>query len=327
MSEDAISVRDARKTFTTYQSAGSGLLSSFIKKKVAKEALRGVNFTVKKGTITALLGKNGSGKSTLIKLLVGIMPPDKGSVSVLGMNPWTERIPLARRIGVVLGAHPVLYNDLPAFQSFEYIRRVYKIPKKAFEERYSHFSELLELEDVNRQQVRELSLGERMKCNFIAAVLHLPELIILDEPTIGVDLPSTLKLRKTALDLQKRYGTTVVIATHILEDVKVLAERVVILDRGNVVFDDTKQKLGKLFGDYKIVEIYFTKGWKVDFWKLGEIVETQESYIKLRVREQQAKSRMLASLLSRKEVLDYNISTPEIGDVMKEFYSGMGGKR
>ncbi len=325
--EDAIAINDVRKTFTTYEARSSSFLSVLSKRKTEKKALRGVSFSVKKGSITALLGKNGSGKSTLIKLLVGIMAPDSGTVRVLGMDPWKERITLARRMGVVLGAHPTLYNDLPPAQSFEYMRRLYRIPKNEYEKRLRHFIRLLELDDVNRRQVRELSLGERMKCNFIAAVLHLPDLIVLDEPTIGVDLPSTLKLRATALDLQKRYGTTILIATHILEDVKVLAEEVVILDKGKVVFNGSKHDLSVLFGDYKTVELYFAKNAKVNLSRLGTVVDRRDSYVKIEIRSDKARDKMLAELVSSKNVVDYNISTPEIGEVMSKFYSRVGGMR
>ncbi len=322
MVANAIEIRDVRKTFITYEGESLGLLAMLMKKKTEKRALKGVSFNVKKGSITALLGKNGSGKSTMIKLLVGIMPPDKGTVRVLGMDPWRDRIKLARHTGVVLGAHPSMFVDLPAIQSFDYMRRIYKVPKREFEERQEHFIRMLELEEVaKRRQVRELSLGEKMKCNFVAAVLHNPELIILDEPTIGVDLPSTLKIRKAALELQKKYGATFLIATHILEDVKVLAENVVIMDQGNIVFNDSKSRLGRLFGNYKMVEIYFTKGAKMNFSELGTIVDKREAYVKLRIKGGKGKDKLLTQFLTKKEVIDYNVSTPEIGDVMGKFYS------
>ncbi len=320
---NAIEISDVRKYFDTVEHSSGGFFQSLRRKKFIKKAVDGVSFNVRKGTIMALLGKNGSGKSTLIKMLVGIMNPDSGNIKILGMDPWKDRIQLSRKVGVVLGAHPVLYTDLPAIDNFEYIRQVYRIPKAEFKRRLDYLVGMLELKDVYNRQVRELSLGEKMKCNFVAAVLHMPELIVLDEPTIGVDLPSMLNLRAAVLDLQKNYGRTFLITTHILEDVRILAENVVIIDRGKKVFDDTKEKLSKLYGDYKYAEIYYQDGKRLNFSKYGKVVERKESYVKLEVNSSQIRNKRFTKLLADPRVEDFNIVEPEIQDVMKKFYTRM----
>lgn len=320
-----IEVKDVHKTFRTYEQVGTGLLSSFRKKKITKRALVGASLSINKGDMIAILGKNGSGKSTLIKLLVGIMPPDTGAIKMLGMDPWKDRIKLARKYGVVLGAHPVLFTDLPAIDSFEYMRKVYGIEQKVFRERLDYLINLLELRDVYKRPVRELSLGESMKCNFVAAVLHFPEIVILDEPTIGVDLPSMLNLRQTILDLNKRYGTTFIISTHILEDVKVLAERVAIINEGKMVFNGTKDELSMLYGDKKIVEIFFTNRPK-NIDKVGRAVSIDGGYAELEIEASMIKSRSLSDLLADKGIVDYNISDPDISHVLERFYKGMPKK-
>ncbi len=318
--ESIIEIENVFKTFRTYEQLGTGPLSSLRKKKIDKRALRGASLSINRGDMIALLGKNGSGKSTLIKLLVGIMPPDSGSIKMFGLEPWRDRITLARKFGVVLGAHPVLYTDLPAIDSFDYMRKIYRIPKGVFDKRLEYLINLLELKDVYKRPVRELSLGESMKCNFVAAVLHFPEIVILDEPTIGVDLPSMLNLRQTVLDLNKKYGTTFIISTHILEDVKVLAERVAIINEGRIVFNGTKGALSRMFGDKKIVEVFFKKK-PAGIDSVGKIISRKSGYVEFEVGADRIKSKSLSSLLADREVLDYNISDPDISYILEIFYS------
>lgn len=321
-----IEISNVHKTFATYEQLGTGLLSSFRKKRIEKKALDGTSLTINKGEIVALLGKNGSGKSTLIKLLIGIMPPDSGTIRMLGKEPWKDRIELARHFGVVLGAHPVLFIDLPAIDSFEYIRKIYNIPKEVFKKRLDYLIDLLELKDVYKRQVRELSLGESMKCNFVSAVLHEPKIIILDEPTIGVDLPSMLNLRSTILYLNKKYKITFIISTHILEDVKVMAERVAIIDKGKIVFDGTKTSLSRMFGDKKIGEIFYTKEPQY-LNSVGKIISKKQGYAELEIDPKNVKSKKIITLLTDRNVEDFNISDPDISEIVGKFYSTVSKRK
>ncbi len=323
MNNYAIEVNDLKKSYKTYESLSGEkvFLSSLRRKSKIKHALKGVSFAVKKGEIVALLGENGSGKSTLIKLLTGILHPDSGTAMVLGYVPWKERVALAQRMGVVLGAHTQLWWNLPAIDSFNYMRYMYGIDEREFHQRLDYFMDVLNLKDVYKRAVRQLSLGERMKCNFAASLLHMPELVFLDEPTIGVDLPSSFALRDTLLSLRKKYGITFIIATHIIDDVKILSERVLILDEGRKVFDGPKSRVGKMFGDLKQVEIYFNDMGSVDISSYGTVVEKKTNYVRLEIPGGMIKNRRFASLLSSGRVLDYNISEPDFGYILHKFYS------
>lgn len=319
--QNIIEVKNVKKRFKTYRSLTGKkvMFATLRRKKFIKKALQGVSFNIKKGEIAALLGLNGSGKSTLIKIVIGILYPDNGSVTVLGHNSWKERDNIASHLGVVLGAHGQLYWDLPPMDTFNLMKHIYKIPDKTFNERISYYVDRLNLKDVYKRQVRQLSLGEQMKCNFVASVLHMPEIVLLDEPTIGVDLPSKSALRETIKDMQKRYNTTFLLTTHMVEDISI-AEHIVILDKGQVIFDGVQDKLLKLFGDKRTVELSFEQIPKSSYRKFGRVISETPDYAKLEVESGILKNKNFINFLSRKEVVDYNVLGPELGNVLMRLY-------
>lgn len=244
---NVVEVYKLTKRFKTLESrAGEkGFMTSIRRRRTEKVALDEVSFTVKRGSFVALLGKNGAGKSTLVKILAGIIKPDSGQVNVLGLDPYKDRIRLAKKIGVVLGAHEQMWWDLPGIDTFILMQRLYEIPKSAFEERLRYYIKVFSLEKVYKKQVRQMSLGERMKCNFIASILHRPELVILDEPTIGMDQQSKASLFKALLQIKKRYGITFILSTNLVDEADILADTVVLLDEGKVLFEGLQEELAK----------------------------------------------------------------------------------
>ncbi|MDE1827937.1 MAG: ATP-binding cassette domain-containing protein [Candidatus Micrarchaeota archaeon] len=327
--EEVISVDGLEKNFKTYESqSGKGIfLASLRRKYYTKKALRKVSFKVKKGEMVMLLGENGSGKSTLIKILTGIVHPDGGDAKVLGMTPWENRIKLAWNYGMVSGAHNQLFWNLPAIDTFEYIRGLYEIKQEDFDERLSYFINILNLEDVYRKQIRTLSLGERMKCNFVASVLHLPKVVFMDEATIGMDLSSVISLRQALLDMQKRHGTTFFMTTHIVDEIKALAEHVIIIDKGSIVFDGSKKELQRFFGKKKYLEVHFkNKIGKGEYPLGGKIVDQNDTYLKIEIDAARLKNKRTVALLNSENVFDYNVSEADIGHVLARFY-GMRRKR
>lgn len=317
--KEIINVENVVKSFKTYETRGRGFVASLRRKYYRKRALNGVSFSIKEGELVALLGRNGSGKSTLIKTLIGILFPDSGTVRVLGLDPWRERVKLASNIGVVLGAHGQLYWDLPAEDTFDLMRHIYHIPDRAFSRRLSYFIDALDLKGVYKRQVRVLSLGEQMKCNFVASVLHTPKLVFLDEPTIGVDLPSKYALRSTILSMQKSFNTTFVITTHIVEDIS-MAQRAIILDKGRVIFDDTREKLEVLFGDKRHLDIDVADGNKINYKAYGRVLSRSGSHIRLEVERKLTKSKRLMRLLGSDRVLDYKMSEPGLSYIITKLY-------
>ncbi|MCL5429986.1 MAG: ATP-binding cassette domain-containing protein [Candidatus Marsarchaeota archaeon] len=326
----AIEVSGLYKGFKSYSTMHGKkvFLASLRRKYFYKKALENVSFSVDKGELVALLGENGAGKSTMIKILTGILKEDKGNVSVLGMVPWKNRIELDRRIGVVFGKQYSLYWSLPAIDTFEFIKKLYRIKDSDYRKRLDYLVSILNLEDVHKRQVRTMSLGERIKCNFIASVLHMPEIIFLDEPTIGTDLRSSIGLRKAVLDMQKRYGTTVILSTHIVDDIEALGQRVIMLDNGKKVFDGPQEKLKRAFGEKKQIEIYFAEGVVTAAFKSRwNVVDQRDNYIKLEVNPKDLKKKIVSELLSSPDVLDYNVSSPDLAYVLGKFYSSMSKKK
>ena len=328
MKDEIIYVNSLKKRFRTFERAsGKGFLARMRRRYYFKNALRSVSFTIREGEIVALLGRNGSGKSTLIKLLTGILYPDSGTVRVLGMNPWKERPKLASDIGAVLGAHSQLIWDLPASDSFEMMRRIYHVDKKDFEERVKYFVKKLNLSDVYRRQVRQMSLGEQMKCNFLASILHMPKLVLLDEPTIGVDLPSKTALRETIFDMQRQFGTTFMLTTHIVEDIGI-AKRIILLDKGTVVFDGSKKTLLLMFGNKRHVEITVDGHIGAGYDRFGTVLERTDDFIRLEVESSTVRSKTFRNLLNAENVIDYRVAEPDVSYILEKFYKKLDkGKR
>ncbi|MEM3181004.1 MAG: ATP-binding cassette domain-containing protein [Candidatus Micrarchaeaceae archaeon] len=316
-----------RKSFKTYENK-KGFGGFFRRKFYYKAALKGVSFSVDKGEIVALLGRNGSGKSTLIKLMAGILHPDSGSVRVLGMNPWKDRIRLAVRIGVVFGAtHPQLFWDLPPLDTFNYIKELYGVDNASFRERLRYLIGMLGVEKVYKRQTRQLSLGERMKCEFVAAMLNMPEIVFMDEPTIGVDLPSRLAIRRAVAALRKRFSTTFVITTHVVDDISNV-DRIILLDKGRKLFDGMQFELKRRYGNYAVLDIYSKKeGYVAKYASLGRVMERSSTYMRLAVAPLHVKERRFMAALNDPKISDYRLSEPGLSALLESLYASIDRKR
>jgi len=252
-----IKVDNLVKTYITFK-RGSGMketLRSFFKReKVIINAVDHISFAVEKGAICGVLGPNGAGKSTAIKMLCGALYPTSGEIDVMGYSPSKERKRYVREIGAVFGQRSQLIWDIPPIDSFNMNRAIYGITRADYKTRLDELAEMFELQEVMHKPTRVLSLGERMKCEFIMAMLHKPKIVFLDEPTIGLDVIAKAKIREFILKINKT-GTTFILTTHDLEDVKQLADKVIVINHGVKVFDDTLQKLQLSLGEKKIVEL------------------------------------------------------------------------
>ena len=267
-----IKVDKLSKTYTTYK-RGSGLketVKSFFKReKVIVKAVDGISFSVNEGSICGILGPNGAGKSTTIKMLCGALFPTAGEIKAMGYSPYAERKKYVREIGAVFGQRSQLVWDIPPVDSFNMNRAIYGIQKADYKQRLDELSTLFEIEEVMNKPTRVLSLGERMKCEFIMAMLHKPKIVFLDEPTIGLDVIAKTKIREFIQKINGD-GTTFILTTHDLEDVKQLADHVIVINHGVKVFDDTLQKLQLNLGEKKIVELTLEKPFD-DFLSDGNI--------------------------------------------------------
>jgi len=255
--KNIITVKDLSKIYTTYQ-RGSGVKetfkSFFRREKIIVKAVDNISFNVEEGSICGILGPNGAGKSTTIKMLCGALYPTSGEIEIMGLRPYEDRKKYVGKIGAVFGQRSQLIWDIPPIDSFNMNRAIYGISKKDYKERLDELATLFDIQNVMQKPTRVLSLGERMKCEFIMAMLHKPKIVFLDEPTIGLDVIAKAKIREFIQKINND-GTTFILTTHDLEDIKQLADHVIIINHGVKVFDDTLQNLQANLGEKKTVTI------------------------------------------------------------------------
>lgn len=252
-----IEVTELTKTYETYHRGHSfreALVSLVKRKKHMVEAVKGISFRIEKGEIVGFLGPNGAGKSTTLKMLTGVLHPTAGVAEVMGLVPWKQRKQYVAHIGAVFGQKSQLLWDIPPIDAFYLNKAIYNIPEAAFRETMEELTDLLEVGDVIRKPTRQLSLGERMKCEFMMAMLHRPSVVFLDEPTIGLDVFAKETIRRFIRKMNEQ-GVTFILTTHDLGDVEELARRVIVINHGEIVFDDGIRELRTHLGDKKRVRI------------------------------------------------------------------------
>lgn len=241
-----IEVRQISKTFRVAKKK-SGLkeaFRSFVKREYLNiKAVDDISFSIEKGEIVGYIGPNGAGKSTTIKILSGILNPDSGSCKIAGMTPWKERVKYVKKIGVVFGQKSQLWWDIPAEDTFDLLRDIYEIPEGEYRTTKKDLIEKLNLQDIINIPVRQLSLGQRMRCEIAASLLHNPEILFLDEPTIGLDAVSKQLVRDFIKKLNKEKHTTIILTTHDMSDITTLAKRIILIGKGKVLYDGSLKKL------------------------------------------------------------------------------------
>jgi len=243
MVEKLIKTFQVAERSTGFMGAVKGLVH---RKYRTVNALDGIDFSLDQGELVGLIGPNGAGKSTTVKILSGIMVPDSGRVEVMGRIPWKERIESVRHIGVVFGQRTQLWWDLPVIESYQLLKDIYRIPDRQYKNHLDRSVELLDLKSLLDVPVRQLSLGQRMKCDLAAVLLHSPKILYLDEPTIGLDAVSKLAIRDIIGRINREQGVTVVLTTHDMDDIETLCRRVIVINQGKIFMDGTLQQLRSL---------------------------------------------------------------------------------
>lgn len=249
-----IEVNNLRKTFTVRKKREKG---KFFREKEIIEALQGISFVVEKGELVGYIGPNGAGKSTTVKILSGILTPESGEAKVGGRIPWKERKEYVKHIGVVFGQRSQLWWDVPIVDSYSLLKDIYRIPEKDYKDRMDELVEALQLEKLLRTPLRLLSLGQRMRAELCGSLLHRPELLFLDEPTIGLDAVSKLALRDFLKWKNKEHGTTIMLTTHDMEDIAELCSRVMVLGHGQKLFDGNLKDLLEKYDTVRTVTVKY----------------------------------------------------------------------
>ena len=319
-----IKVDKLSKTYTTYERGGTfreALKSLVIRKKKMVEALKEVSFEIGEGELIGFLGPNGAGKSTTLKILTGILYPTSGEVEIMGYVPWKDRRKYVANIGAVFGQKSQLLFDIPPMDSFLLNQSIYNIPEQAFRKTMNEMVDLLDLENIVRKPTRQLSLGERMKCEFIMAMLHRPKVVFLDEPTIGLDVIAKGKIRDFIHEQNKK-GTTFILTTHDLEDVEHLAKRVIVVNHGEIVFDNSMDHLRKYLGDKKSVHVT-TRNPLPSLDQPGILIRKQLSNhdAELELDLSKLKLNEFIKELNEKSIInDMSIESLEIENIIKDLY-------
>jgi ABC-2 type transport system ATP-binding protein len=279
------------------------------------KAVAGISFEIEPGEVVGFLGPNGAGKTTTLKMLSGLLYPSGGEARVLGHVPSKRERELLRRITLVMGNRNQLQWDLPALDSFELNRAIYRLSREDFVETRDELVELLDVGDLVRKPVRNLSLGERMKVEIVGALLHRPQVLFLDEPTIGLDVTMQKRIRQFVAEYNRRHGATVLLTSHYMADVVALCRRVIVIHHGRILFDGPLAALADEFAAYKTIGVVLENG-SAPLDAYGEVIHRDGDLVTLRVPKAET-SRVAARLLAEQQVHDLTIEEPPIEDVIE----------
>jgi ABC-2 type transport system ATP-binding protein len=324
-----IEVKDLTKEFRTFRRR-EGVLGAvqnlFVREYVTVRAVDHVSFAIERGEMVGYIGANGAGKSTTIKVLTGILVPTSGRVVSNGFVPYRERRRYTKHIGVVFGQRTQLWWDIAVIESFKLLKEIYEIPERAYRQRLDMFSDLLDLKEYLHTPVRKLSLGERMRCDLAASLLHNPPLLFLDEPTIGLDVVAKDRIREFLKEVNRTEGTTVLLTTHDLSDIEELSKRIIIIDKGHILFDGDLGQMKKRLAKYNQVK-FFLK----DRSQVAHLAQVQTNgivcervdeltYLIRFDREQHSSAEVIRQIVNTLEVRDIFVEEEPIEEIVKRIY-------
>lgn len=326
--EPVISISNLTKHFKVYKKQAGlwgSIKSLWHREYETVKAVDGVSFDIAEGEIVGFIGMNGAGKTTTLKMLSGLLYPTAGTPSVLGYNPWERKAAFQKQFALVMGQKNQLWWDLPAVETFYLNKAIYEIPDKQFEKTLSKLVKLLDVEDIINIQVRKLSLGQRMKCELIAALLHNPKVLFLDEPTIGLDVVMQKTLRDFIKAYNEEFGATIILTSHYMDDVKELCERAIIIDHGKKIFDGKLQDIIDKYARNKILSLVFSKAVTEKdlkpFGELKEFTEDGSQHTATLLVPRKKATDAAAKLLSKLPVVDVTIEEPPIEAIIREVFS------
>jgi len=320
-----IDVKNLKKYYKVHQKEpglSGSIKSLFSRKYYDVKAVDNVSFEIGEGELVGFIGPNGAGKTTTLKVLSGLLYPTTGKVSVLGYTPWDRKPAFQKQFSLVMGQKNQLWWDLPAIESFILNKEIYEVPDSQYKKTLDELVELLDVSDILKVQVRKLSLGQRMKMELIAALIHSPKILFLDEPTIGLDVVMQKKMRDFIREYNRKYNSTIILTSHYMDDVKELCQRIIVIDKGKLIFDGALDEIVKKYANHKLLTVVFDK--KVDLEKLSGVGEVKEFNFPKAIISVPRSSASLAAaeLLQEFPVADLNIEEPQIEDIIREVFTG-----
>ncbi len=324
----AISVRQLKKVYKVHQK-GQGLTGSikslFRRQYKHVQAVDGVSFEVEEGEMVGFLGPNGAGKTTTLKILSGLIYPTEGEVQVLGFIPSRRDNAYRRQFALLMGQKNQLWWDLPAVESFRLHKEIYSIEDAKFERVQGELTELLDVRDLLHQPVRELSLGERMKMELIAALLHSPSILFLDEPTIGLDVVAQTSIRKCLREYNERRKVTILLTSHYMQDIESLCERVLVINDGKLIHDGLLADILDRLAGYKVLTLRFQNGrMPEELTQRADVVEVRPPQVTLRLPKSTA-AKEASRLLARYDISDLSVEDPPIEEVIAQMFRARDG--
>jgi ABC-2 type transport system ATP-binding protein len=321
-----IEVKGLRKEFQIAkrkEGAFGAVRSLFSREFTTKVAVNNVSFAIEPGELVGYIGPNGAGKSTTIKMLTGILVPSGGEVRVRGLVPYEKRVENARQIGVVFGQRTQLWWDLPTIESFELLQHIYKVPAATYQRNMDRFKGLLGLEEFLQTPVRQLSLGQRMRADLAAALLHDPQILYLDEPTIGLDVVAKEKIREFIKEINRERGVTVILTTHDMQDIEKICERMILIDKGTVIYDGPVAQIKERFGKARTLVVDLEpNGFGTELAVAGaEQVKQEGNRFWLRFnRDEVSASQLIARVSEHYAIRDLTVEEPEIEGIISRIY-------
>lgn len=302
----------------------ASLKSLVVKKYREVQAVREINFEIEPGEMVGFIGPNGAGKTTTLKILSGLLHPTSGDASVLGYVPWKRQPAYLSQISMVLGNKSQMLWDIPPLDTFQVLGEIYRVPPKDFRESLDELVDLLEMEDLLHKPVRNFSLGERMKCELVAGLLHRPAVMFLDEPTLGLDVSMQNRLRKFLAAYNHRSGVTVILTSHYMADVQALCPRVILIHHGELLYDGELQGLADQLAPFKLIKLTLMEGGRVSEQDLNlpagtEVLERENGHLTLRVSRRDTPA-VTSGLLNSLRVADLSVENPPIEAVIDQVY-------
>jgi len=292
------------------------------RERIVVDAVKGISFRVERGELLGYLGPNGAGKSTTIKMLTGILVPSAGRVTVAGLDPSRRRIELARRIGAMFGQRIQLWWDLPLVDSFELLRHIYRVPSEQYARNLARFREVLDLDPFLRTPVRQLSLGQRIRGELTAAMLHGPELLFLDEPTIGLDVVAKQRVREFLVEINREDGVTVMLTTHDLGDIERLCKRLLVIDHGTLIWDGGIPELRERYGGERLLIVDLERP-APPLDVEGAVVDRVDG-ARQWLRFRGSASELAARVAQSARLVDLQVAEPDIEEIVRRIYAGAG---
>ncbi len=289
------------------------------------QALKNVNFSIEEGDIVGYIGPNGAGKSTTIKIMSGILNPTSGECKIKGYTPWTERKKYVKHIGVVFGQRSQLWWDVPVIDSFELLKDIYKIAEKDYQETLSELIEKLNLSEIISRPLRQLSLGQKMKCELAAALIHKPKILFLDEPTIGLDAVTKLAVRDFVKEINKKWGTTVILTTHDMSDIEALTNKIILIGRGQILYNGTFNAIKEKYDNQKIINVDFKQEYDKIELDGYEVISHNRNMATLRNKPETIfhATNFVNAISKNYEIEDFEVNSIGVDEILAKLYTDL----